>query len=57
MKTIEETRVFLLIDDAHPNYYVGRIIRKPGEMRPEIWDLPVGQVRMTDETRGFEREA
>ena len=37
-------KVFLICEDSHPDYYVGRIKRKNSELIPEMQELKVGQI-------------
>ena len=52
------TRTFLLTDDNHPNYFVGRITRKQSEIKPELWELEIGDYLQSKlfAARGFIRE-
>tara|TARA_R110000822_G_scaffold51947_5_gene134849 strand:- start:431 stop:610 length:180 start_codon:yes stop_codon:yes gene_type:complete len=48
-------RVFMMFDDNHPNFYVGRITRSEGEMKPELWGLEIGSILATGPNTGFQR--
>ena len=37
-------KVFLICDDNHPDYYVGRIERKDSELIAEIQKLKIGDI-------------
>ena len=53
------TKVFLICDDNHPNYFVGRIKRSNDQLIPEMQKLKVGDVYQSspDSTKHFIREA
>lgn len=38
-----ETRTFEIIDDARENFIVGRFTRSQNEVKPEVWNLNIGQ--------------
>ncbi len=42
--TGEQKKVFLICDDNHPNYCVGRFERSDSQLIPEMRDLKIGQV-------------
>lgn len=37
-------KIFLICDDNHPDYYVGRIERKDSELIAEIQKLKIGDI-------------
>ena len=43
----EEQKVFLLIDDNYPNFYVGRFSRKDSEIKPELQALKIVDILNT----------
>jgi hypothetical protein len=52
-------KIFLICDDNHPDYYVGRIERKNSELIPEMQKLKVGDTyqKNLNSTRHFVRES
>ena len=42
--TPEQKKVFLICDDNHPDYCVGRFERTDSQLIPEMRELKVGQV-------------
>lgn len=50
-------KTFLLTDDKHPNFYVGRITRRDDEIVPALRELEVGDSIKTSERRGIQRES
>lgn len=54
MKT-KETRTFDMIDDNSENFFVGQIIRMKHEVKPELWNLRIGQYLNTSATQAFVR--
>lgn len=53
-----ETRTFLICDDEHEDFIVGRITRTQDEVIPELWDLPIGDFYQCEQpNRSFTRES
>ena len=53
----DETRVFQICEDRSENYFVGRMTRRQDEVKPELWNLPVGGFLVgLDPYIGFMRE-
>jgi hypothetical protein len=50
-----DTRTFLMFDDTSHNFYVGRITRSQDQIKPELWNLEIGQCLTTSPTTGFQR--
>ena len=52
-------KVFLMCDDNHPNYFVGRFERSDDQLIPEMRELKVGEVYQpnSNHARHFVREA
>ena len=52
-------KIFLLCDDNHPDYFVGRIERKDSELIPEMQNLKVGDTyqKTPNSNQHFVREA
>jgi len=42
--TEEQKKVFLMCDDSHPDYCVGRFERSDSQLIPEMRKLKIGQV-------------
>ena len=37
-----QTRTFLICDDNSENFFIGRFTRTENEVKPELWNLPIG---------------
>jgi len=54
-----QKKVFLMCDDDHPNYFVGRFERSDSQLIPELQKLEVGEIYQpdSDSAKHFIREA
>ncbi len=50
-------KTFLLIDDNHENFFVGKFTRTDSEIMPSLRALDIGEVMNTGNGRGIQRES
>jgi len=55
----EQKKIFLICDDNHPDYFVGRFERSDSQLIPQMRELKVGQVYQSksNSAKHFIREA
>ena len=48
-------KTFLIVDDSHPDFYIGQIRRLDSQIKPEMQALKIGDILNTGLGRGFQR--
>ena len=54
-KAMTQVKTFLLIDDKHPDFYVGQCARTDEQIKPALRALNVGDILNTSATRAIQR--